>query len=447
MTTTDTQKIPDGWEVKTLKEICIKIGSGSTPSGGGDSYKKEGISLIRSQNVHDFNFSYSGLAFIDHEQAGKLSNVIVEENDTLLNITGDSVARVCSVPQNILPARVNQHVAIIRANSKKLISKYIKYYLLNPYFKGYMLGIANSGGTRNALTKNQIEQFTILLPSLNEQQSIAAILSSLDDKIELLREQNKTLEAIAQTLFKSWFVDFEYPISAEQAATMGKPELEGKPYKSAGGKMVESELGMIPEGWRVGKLGDIATIKSGYAFKGDDFVVNGEINVIKIKDLQGKGIININNLGFIKNDIKILLNNQFKLNSGDILFAMSGNTTGKIGMMPITNKKIYLNQRVGKFFLKAKSYHSYLYINLMQGDFETKISGMGYGSAQPNVSPSQIENIDLIYPSNILLIQFNNLVDNLILKILKNLSSIQNLTEFRDYILPKLMKGEIRVKE
>jgi len=106
--------LPEGWAERTLGEHCIKIGSGATPRGGNEAYKQEGISLIRSQNVLDFDFSYNGLAFIDDEQASKLSNVEIFEEDVLVNITGDSVARVCSVPKEVIPARVNQHVAILR---------------------------------------------------------------------------------------------------------------------------------------------------------------------------------------------------------------------------------------------------------------------------------------------------------------------------------------------
>ena len=116
----------NSWKEYKLKDITTKIGSGSTPTGGGGSYKSTGISLIRSQNVLDFEFSYDGLAFIDDEQADTLKNVTLNKNDVLLNITGDSVARVCKVPVEVLPARVNQHVAIIRADEKKAdhVSKY-----------------------------------------------------------------------------------------------------------------------------------------------------------------------------------------------------------------------------------------------------------------------------------------------------------------------------------
>jgi len=195
------------WTETTLNKVCSKIGSGATPRGGQDSYKEEGLSLIRSQNVLDLDFTYSGLAFIDQEQAEELANVEIQKEDVLINITGDSVARVCMVPEKVLPARVNQHVSILRANSTDLNPYYLKYYLINRTIKQTLLIMANSGATRNALTKGQLESFPILLPPLPEQKAIAAILSSLDDKIELLRRQNKTLEAIARTIFRKWFIE------------------------------------------------------------------------------------------------------------------------------------------------------------------------------------------------------------------------------------------------
>jgi type I restriction enzyme S subunit len=136
------------WKIIKLSESCSKIGSGATPTGGKEAYLKSGpISLIRSQNVLDFSFTKNGLAFISPEQAYELKNVTIEEDDVLLNITGDSVARVCKVPKDLIPARVNQHVAIIRPQKDKIDSDYLKYYLLEPSFKGYLLGLASSGAT------------------------------------------------------------------------------------------------------------------------------------------------------------------------------------------------------------------------------------------------------------------------------------------------------------
>ena len=193
-----------------LINACSKIGSGATPRGGDASYKSEGISLIRSQNVLDFVFSKDGLAFIDEQQAKELANVTLKEKDVLINITGDSVARVCQVPDDILPARVNQHVAILRANQSLLNPEFLKYSLLSRNNKEMLLTLASTGATRKALTKSMLEQFEIYAPEdINTQQSIASILSSLDDKIELNRRMNQTLEQIAATLFKKYFTSNE----------------------------------------------------------------------------------------------------------------------------------------------------------------------------------------------------------------------------------------------
>ena len=193
------------WKQTTLGNVSIKIGSGATPRGGSNSYKEAGISLIRSQNILDFKFSTDGLAYIDDDQADDLQNVTVEKNDVLLNITGDSVARCCIVPISALPARVNQHVSIVRLNSEKASHSFI-FYLLQS-MKEELLMQSEIGATRRALTKGMIESLEILLPPLPEQKAIASVLSSLDDKIDLLHRQNKTLEAIAETLFRQWFIE------------------------------------------------------------------------------------------------------------------------------------------------------------------------------------------------------------------------------------------------
>ena len=184
-------------EVKTytFKNICSKIGSGATPKGGKDAYKGGNTALIRSQNVLDFSLSRDGLAYINEEQAQKLDNVSVSENDVLLNITGDSVARVCLAPSWALPARVNQHVSIIRGKSDIVLNCYLLYYL--QYKKSYLLSLSQGGATRNALTKKMIEDIEIPLPTISYQEKVISILSALDDKIELNRRINDNLTLIA----------------------------------------------------------------------------------------------------------------------------------------------------------------------------------------------------------------------------------------------------------
>ncbi len=173
-----------------LKEITSKIGSGSTPRGGQKSYKTEGISLIRSMNVHDTGFREKGLAFIDEEQAQKLNNVAIKENDVLLNITGASVARCCIVDNNYLPARVNQHVSILRLKDT-MIPSFLHYYLISPFVKSELLLSSSGGATREAITKSMLEKFQVPLLSQNIQQKTVNYLDKISSHIERVKELQK----------------------------------------------------------------------------------------------------------------------------------------------------------------------------------------------------------------------------------------------------------------
>ncbi len=155
----------NNWICEPLKFITTKIGSGATPKGGKTAYKKDGISLIRSLNVHDTFFKYPKLAHLDEQQAKKLNNVTVQKNDVLLNITGASIARCCIVPEDILPARVNQHVSIIRSTPNKINSNFLQLLLVSQRYKSLLLGIGEGGATRQAITKAQLESFEVRYPS------------------------------------------------------------------------------------------------------------------------------------------------------------------------------------------------------------------------------------------------------------------------------------------
>ncbi len=174
----------------SLKDITTKIGSGATPSGGQKAYKTEGINLIRSMNVHDYGFRFKNLAFIDDTQAKKLSNVTVEANDVLLNITGASVARCCIVDESILPARVNQHVSIIRLKND-MLPRFLHYYLISPSIKSDLLFSSSGGATREAITKSMIEGFTVPLPSILIQQKVVNYLDSVSQKMEKVKTIQK----------------------------------------------------------------------------------------------------------------------------------------------------------------------------------------------------------------------------------------------------------------
>ncbi len=198
---------PLNWGKECLKDITTKIGSGATPKGGNSSYKEEGIYLIRSMNIYNNKFINKDLAFIDDEQAKKLRNVTIEENDVLLNITGASVARCCIVPNEYIPARVNQHVAILRCKYEQIVPNFLCYQLTNEIYQRLLWDVATSGGaTREAITKQQIENLEVIVPPIELQNQFADFVKQVDklkfDMEKSLKELEDNFNSLMQKAFK-----------------------------------------------------------------------------------------------------------------------------------------------------------------------------------------------------------------------------------------------------
>ncbi|MBN1535923.1 MAG: restriction endonuclease subunit S [Anaerolineales bacterium] len=398
----------DPWKTIKLATLCNKIGSGATPRGGKETYHDDGpYALIRSQNVLDFFLSKEGLAYINKDQAMQLNNVEVKEGDILLNITGDSVARVCQVSKELLPARVNQHVSIIRPDVSRLDPEFLKYYLLNPKFKNHMLGLASVGGTRNALTKGMIEDFSIQVPPLPTQNRIAEILSALDDKIELNRQTNATLEAIAQSIFKEWFVDFNFP--------------------DATGEMVDSELGMIPKEWRVGKLEEIIT--------------NFDRKRVPLSSRERenrKGAFPYYGAASILDYVD------------DYLFDGVYLLMGEDGTVITEDGKPVLQYVSGKFWvnnhthvLQGKKPFSTEYVLLQLKN--TNVKHIVTGAVQPKINQGNMNELPVVIPDEFTLLSFQDTITPIFSNILDTEQETSILTGIRNNLLPKLLNGEIEV--
>ena len=193
-----------GWETKPLGSLATKIGSGATPKGGKESYREDGISLIRSMNVRNAEFDYKDLAHISDEQASKLDNVIIEENDVLLNITGASVARSCIAPDDVLPARVNQHVCIIRCRNY-IDPIFLNRLLTDDNYQDLLWGIAGSGATREAITKQQVESLTIITPPRELQESFAQFVAQVDKSKVAVQKALDEAQLLFDSLMQQYF--------------------------------------------------------------------------------------------------------------------------------------------------------------------------------------------------------------------------------------------------
>ena len=196
---------PKEWKKKKCKNILTKIGSGATPQGGSESYKEEGISLIRSMNVHNGRFESKDLAYIDEKQAQELDNVNIKENDVLINITGASVARCCIVPSDVIPARVNQHVSVLRC-SDMVNSIFLCYQIINDSYQNLLKKIGISGGaTREAITKKQIEDLEVILPPIELQNKFAAVVAQIDKSKLAVKKSLEELEILKKSLMQKYF--------------------------------------------------------------------------------------------------------------------------------------------------------------------------------------------------------------------------------------------------
>lgn len=208
------KETPPDWQTNKLKDVTAKIGSGATPRGGKNSYKDEGVALVRSLNVYDGGFKYKNLAFLDDGQAKKLNNVILETGDVLLNITGASIARCCVIPNEVLPARVNQHVSIIRPIKGILDSNFLHYLLIAKKYKDQLLFTGNSAGsTRQAVTKAQLQNFAIHYPDTDEQKKIVGKITNLFKQThklqKLYRKKLENLEELRRSYLKQVFSQSE----------------------------------------------------------------------------------------------------------------------------------------------------------------------------------------------------------------------------------------------
>lgn len=413
-------------EWKALSSITSKIGSGSTPRGGNSVYSDSGISFIRSQNVLDMDFSTENLAFINDNQAEKLNNVIVEKNDILLNITGDSIARCTVVPEEILPARVNQHVSIIRCKNTEE-SKYVMYYL--QYMKKYLLQISKVGGTRNALTKEAIGKLPIKIS--DDCNKISKILDNIDQKIQINNQINQELEAMAKTLYDYWFVQFDFPAQ------------NGKPYKSSGGKMVYNpELKRdMPEGWGVEKLGELAQFKNGINYEKTSSG-SEKVKIINVRNISSSTIfINQTDLDeiFLEND----KSTNFIVNEGMILITRSGIPGATRLVSELEAKTVYSG------FIIASEVNDLIYKNLIfyyLKNVEEVLKNQSAGTIMKNISQSVLTDMVVSLPPQNLLLKFNSIIDNL-LEQMKNVQrQNQELTQLRDWLLPMLMNGQVKVE-
>ncbi|MCU8014926.1 restriction endonuclease subunit S [Shewanella sp. SM74] len=426
------------WKTVTLAEVTSRIGDGlhGTPKYDdcGDYYFINGNNLSNGRIVINENTKRTDKEqYLKHKKDLSDRTILVSINGTLGNIgtyQGEKVflgKSACYL--NVLP---------------NIDKNYIKYVLTAKHFQDYIHNLATGSTIKNAGLK-LIREYAFQLPNAETQKNISSVLSAIDSKITINTQTNQTLEEMAQAIFKSWFVDFD-PVKAK----MNGEQPEGMDEATASlfpDKLVESELGLIPDGWEAGTVGSVTAAKGGYAFKSKQFIDEGN-PVIKIKNITSAGTVTTSDCQCVDDDIARTAS-RFKLSDGDLLMAMTGATVGKSGIYVSDGRDGYLNQRVARFESKVdKSQPCWFTYNLVNRDsiFE-QIVGAAQGSAQPNISSNGIEQVKTVVPTFDLIHKYQEVVSPLYAKWISNFKENSHLSELRDTLLPKLLSGEIDLAE
>lgn len=309
-----------------------------------------------------------------------------------------------------------------------ILPEYAGYYFRSNLFRNQINSMVTMT-TRASLNNDTMAKLKIVVPKIDEQKAIAKILSDLDEKIEINNKINKNLEEMAQSIFKQWFVDFEFPNE------------EGKPYKSSGGEMVESELGMIPKIFSISTLGnEVKTIDN----RGKTPPLEKEKTeypIIDVKVLAGSSrIINYNNcLKFVNEETyKIWFRSGHPLEN-DILIS----TVGSLAELKMFfgNKGCIAQNVVALRCINISPFYMYEYLKYIK----PKLVSYNIGSVQPSIKITHIMKHNIIIPDKNIVLKYDNLIKSTIEKIYNNENENERLEKLRDTLVPKLMSGEIRV--
>jgi type I restriction enzyme S subunit len=411
------------WREYTIGDICSKITSGGTPNTRKNEYYGGEIPWVRTQEVN-FNRIYDAEIKITEDGLNNSSAKWIPENSVIIAMYGATAGKVAI---NKIPVTTNQACCNLIINSDKADYRFIYYNILSRFSN-----IANMavGGAQQNLNAGMIKDLPVFLPDLPTQTAIAEILSSLDDKIELNNKINKELENLAQTLFKRWFVDFEFPYE------------NGEPYKSSGGEMVESELGEIPKGWVIYKMSDLLeTISKTYPLKNVDNVI-----FLNTGDIHEGKFLHQN----ISDSQKLPGQAKKSIQKNDILYSEIRPANKRFAFVYFDSSKYVVSTKLMVLRSKVPFNSLFQYFLLTQNeqiDYLQQLAESRSGTF-PQITFSEVSTIKMALPD---FQKVNKFVDSVLEPFFteKFNSELENqkLTNLRDTLLPKLISGELEVQQ
>jgi type I restriction enzyme S subunit len=425
---TEIGPIPEEWDIFNLKDLIVKANTGLDAIKRAPIVSEDtGIKCLRIQDVSQKK-DYKNWGFCNVSD-NNYNNFNLKKDDILIARTGETVG-VNMFITNDLRAVYNNGLIRLKIDNNKIIPDYLHHYLNSRLFDDFIDSIAFGTSTQPNIQINSLLSFQIILPSKNEQEQIAEILSSLDSKIELNRKINKNLEKLASSLFKQWFVDFEFPTES------------GKPYKTSGGKIIDSELGKIPDGWSVGFLGDnklTEFIKPGIS------KFDSEKIYLPTANVNGSSITDFN--------YKITYSSRpsranMQPIPGSIWFAKMKESK-KVQLFLDREKWRLDNLILSTGFAGIKPLMGsicYIWTIINSDTFEFKKDTLSMGTTMQGINNDNIRKINYLIPTKNIIDSFEKFALPIYEIISMNNEEIKNISALRDSLLPRLMSGKIRVK-
>lgn len=396
------------WKEVRLGDICTRVCSGGTPKSTNLSYYGGEIPWLNTKEI-DFNRIYSTEKTITDSGLNNSSAKWIVPNTVTVAMYGATAGKSCIVK---VPMTTNQACCNLTINNEVADYEFVYYSLKNDYTT--LASLANGGAQQN-LNAQIIKDYVLQMPSLADQRRIASILSSLDRKIELNNKINADLEEMAQAIFKNWFVDFE-------------------PFKD--GKFVDSELGMIPEGWKVGRLGDITKNKSAKV---------KERNDVKVLSPVTTGELVLSEEYFTKQVFSSSIAKYKIVNKGDFAYNPARVNIGSLGRNEFDFDGCV--SPVYVVFSVLDGYENYFDLFRKTDFFKDSVASLAIGGVRQSLSYDDLSSIEVIIPSENAVEEFNNLYNQMKKTIKANKLENSRISTLRDTLLPRLMSGELEVPE
>lgn len=429
------------WKQVRLGDLCEVITKGSTPTTLGYSFTESGINFVKSESVtFDGWIDSSKFAFIDEVTHNALKRSQLREGDILFSMAGVYIGKTAVVPKSILPANTNQAVGIVRLNSNEAYPPFIDYFLRNPSYNLFLNNLISQSAQPN-LNLAEIGNLPIRLPPLPEQKRIAHILGTLDDKIELNRRMNATLESMARALFKSWFVDFD-PVRAK--ANGSKPE--GMDTDTAAlfpSTFQDSPLGPIPKGWTSSTIGDIAEVIDCLHAKKPERTDTGH-PYLQLNNIRDDGLLDLSDMFLVSEEAYRKWISRMEAKAGDCVITNVGRV-GAVAQIPDRVTAALGRNMTGLRCRSGFTYQTFLIECLLSQAMRDEIvRKMDSGTILDALNVKSIPKLGFTKPTAEIAKRFEEVARPLRNRMEENLRESHTLAAVRDTLLPKLLSGKLR---